>query len=68
MLLSHSALPQDAYTKYTLYTMYEYVRVLVLQFAAIILISYQKIGRLSFSSCPLLLLLSNTSTETLVGK
>ena len=67
MLLSHSALPQDAYTN-TLYTMYEYVRVLVLQFAAIILISYQKIGRLSFSSCPLLLLLSNTSTETLVGK
>ena len=52
-LLSHAALPQDAYTKYTVYTTYEYVRVLVSQLIAIIQISYLKIGRLSFSPCSL---------------
>ena len=44
MLLSHEVLPQDAHTKYTLYTMPKYVRVLVSQLAAIIQISYLKIG------------------------
>ena len=68
-LLSREALPQDAYTKYTLYTTYEYVRVLVSQLAAIFSqISYLKIDRLSFSPCSLLLLLSSTSTEMLVSK
>ena len=41
-LLSHEALPQDAYTKYTLYTTHEYVCALVAQLAAIIQISYIK--------------------------
>ena len=68
MLLSHAALPQDAYTKYSLYTTYEYVHVLVSQLTAIIQISYLQIGRLSFSPCSLLLLLSSNSTESQVSK
>ena len=68
MLLSHEALLEDAYTKYTLYTTHECMHVLVSQFAAIIQIFYLKNGRSSLCPCSLPLLRCSSPTEMLVNK